>query len=60
MISPTKDIGDHVAGRQVGDPIAPLTASVFCVGVSAMPSRDGEPATKEGPIEPRTFRHHRL
>ena len=38
----------------------PLIASVFGAGVRAMPSRDGAPATKEGPIKPRTIRHHRL
>ena len=38
----------------------PLIASVFDAGVRAMPSRDGAPATKEGPIKPRTIRHHQL
>jgi len=46
--------------RSVLAPSTPLIASVFGAGVSAMPSRDGAPATKEGPIKPRTIRHHRL
>ena len=46
--------------RSVLAPSTPLIDSVFGAGVSAMPSRDGAPATKEGPIKPRTIRHHRL
>jgi len=41
-------------------PSTPLIASVFCASVSAMPSRDGAPATKEDSIKPCTICHHRL